>query len=121
MKNEEIAYLAGLFDGEGYVGFGKYTSGRKSQEGHTRKYSRLRAHITNTDKNILLWVKSQTGKGYVTGAGQPIERRKQIFRWYVASAGARYFLNLILPYLRIKKEKVKTVLATDGKNVKARI
>lgn len=52
----DIAYIAGLFDGEGCVSVRKWTTKKAFQ--HT-----LYVSITNTDKKVLDWIQSQYGGG----------------------------------------------------------
>ncbi|KKU79712.1 MAG: hypothetical protein UY05_C0023G0004 [Candidatus Peregrinibacteria bacterium GW2011_GWA2_47_7] len=56
MKNVDIAYIAGFFDGEGDVGIYPY---RATKNG--KYYPKLTARIHNTHQESLEWVKKRPG------------------------------------------------------------
>ena len=114
MKKLDIAYIAGLFDGEGDVGMYKYTSSKNG-----KRYLKLTPRIHNTNKNVLDWIAStfQVGKVFrdrkgIKKSGNPA--RKQCY--VTAHLQARKFLKIIYPYLQIKKEKVAESLQIDQEN-----
>lgn len=95
----EIAYVAGLFDGEGDAFLGFYRTG-------------LQARITNDDRRTLVWCCERTGLGTV------VPKKPKGNAWIVRTAQARQLLRMLLPYLRIKREKVEQVLAEEAKLVR---
>lgn len=112
------AYLGGLFDGEGHAGLGFYHMGRKDKDGKLRRYPRLTARITNTDKSILEWVKQFTGVGIISGNGNMRNySKKPCYYWITTTASARKFLHQILPWTRIKKIQIENVLEKETKLV----
>lgn len=56
-ENEKLAYLAGIIDGEGYIGIHKIHPTNKA---HSPSYS-LRLDIANTDEKLVLWLKDNFG------------------------------------------------------------
>jgi hypothetical protein len=113
MTELETAYIAGLFDGEGHVSFQypKATNGKR--------YGRIEAKITNTDKAVLDWVKSKVGFGTIHVTNRR-PRHLTCFAWQVARRQAREFLGRIRPHLRIKAQRVSAVLEQDKNEVKGR-
>lgn len=109
---EELAYIAGLFDGEGSVSF-IWNASRKNG----KKYGRLRAKITNTDLAVLRWVQHRFGgaicKKKPTGG-------KQAYDLVFSCQKARNFLQAICPYLQIKKTSVAEKVGLDKTYIKAR-
>lgn len=87
----ELAYIAGIVDGEGYIGFNKRKNGTLS----------LRITVTNTNLEILEWLESRFG-GSVQKHMQPQGNRKESYIWTVAALLACDFLKHIRKYMRIK-------------------
>jgi hypothetical protein len=101
--NETIyAYCAGLFDGEGYIDIYSATLSKASKSPSLY----LRVVISQKDGMIMNWLEDNFG-GYVRK-----ERRNEnyIYRWTIVSKSALKFLNLIYPFVLIKKEQVKLAL-----------
>lgn len=100
----ERAYLAGLFDGEGCVRLGYARNIRASE----RKTKQFWIQISNTDTAIIDYLKSTMGGTTVSmanGIG-----RKRLFAWKLHHQNAVDFLEMIVPYLRIKREKALLIL-----------
>lgn len=89
----DIAYLAGIIDGEGtiYIGFDK-----------TRGYH-LRFYVVNTDKRLIDWLKTTFGGSVYSRKSlkNPNWRRK--YEWI--NVNPEDMLPEILPFLKIKKEQ----------------
>lgn len=58
MNREELAWAAGLFDGEGYVGCNKHTK---------KKYRHLRINVGQTDTEVLCRFSDAVGLGRING------------------------------------------------------
>ena len=59
ITNEDIAYIAGLFDGEGSIYFARRKEKKKKHNGKGHRYSmsqRISMEITMTDENVIRWV-----------------------------------------------------------------
>lgn len=105
MPIEEIAYLAGIFDGEGYVGI--------SHNGIKAKYKQytLKLAITNTNLDLINWLMHRFDfyllkrKKYVNTFN-----RKQVYQCLIQGNKVIDMLNLIYPYLIIKKNKAALIL-----------
>jgi len=95
---EDLAYMAGLFDGEGYVGITPYDGKRRHL---------LRVNITNACRSVLDWIVSVYGGSiYSDGHG----KRKEVYQWCMYGADAFGFLLDISKYLRIKNSQVEVAL-----------
>lgn len=110
MQISDIAYAAGLFDGEGYVDIYSASTSKASKSPSLM----LRVIISQKDGSIMTWLE-QTFGGSVR-----MERRtgNWIFRWDIRSQAAKRFLDLILPFVKIKTEQVK--LAIEFEEVKGK-
>lgn len=108
MTEIDIAYLAGLFDGEGSVCFG-FT---KNSSQSNKKYGRLIVNIAQKDRMILDWVRESLGYGAVHWNGVSCHQYRAV------KASARKFLALIRPYVKIKGLVIDEKLALDRQYVK---
>lgn len=97
----EIAYLAGLLDGEGYISIVK-----------TGKHHAPILNITNTDLALLLWVQMRFGGAlYRVLAGKAGDRAKDCHRlqWNSTAEIAR-ILVMVQPYLVAKGKQAELVI-----------
>ncbi len=90
-----LAYIAGLFDGEGSVCIIK----TKPAKRHSAPMYSLRVDISNQDTNALYFVKNTFNVGGVN------QSRGYDYKWNTANRSAAIFLKVLLPYLIIKKDK----------------
>ena len=92
----EKAYLAGFFDGEGWVGI--YVHGRYNSP-------ELRVSISQKDVEILHWIQDRYN-GNVA-----LHRSNGIPLWQATTHVAYKFLTDIRPYLRFKAAKADECIA----------
>lgn len=104
MIGTEVAYLAGLIDGEGCVYIGR--------RARTGLYHSCLT-ITMTDKNVLEWVKDVTGVGSVLSK-KMAKRFKPAWTWQVWSDEAAKLLIKLLPYLQVKQTHANNLIAFQG-------
>lgn len=98
----EKAYLAGIFDGEGCVGYYKRIGSRN-------KYSYVSmVLITQSDFRLMLWLESKIGFGNVTTRAG---KKHFEYHWQVNKKSAVVeFLEAIAPYLILKGEQARVLL-----------
>jgi hypothetical protein len=111
MSDTQAAWLAGFFDGEG--GIYSYQAGRNKQ------YKSWNLAIYNTNLASLKACVRITGCGTINRKPDR-PRCKPTWRWQIASQrNLVSVLTQILPYLVIKRAKVKAYLKTwkDVRNV----
>lgn len=92
ITNEQAAYLAGLIDGEGYVG------ARVAKDG----YVQAGLVVINTNRSVLDWACSITGIGVVKPK-KKVPNRKQVWRWIVGPQPASELLRRVRGYSQIKR------------------
>src|SRR6266446_750988 len=99
-----LAYIAGLIDGEGTVCIFNSTGKTK---GIVYPRGRPILAITNTHRGVLDWVKSQVGGAavYVKRARNDSGRYKPCYAWSTGWQHAKAILIACLPYLIIKREQ----------------
>lgn len=100
LTETDKAYLAGLFDGEGTLGYYHYRGNRHE----------VMVAITNTDMRVHTWLLDKVGCGTIRPVSQC--RNKHIaFHWRISNRSrVQALLEAILPYLIIKKEQVSCLL-----------
>ena len=107
----DIAYIAGLFDGEGNVSYKKYPKKRKGTKKDYMTWN-IRLEISMTDKNIIELVHETLMVGTVhekpPGKGQ-IGRKMQ-YRWRCSHRDALHVCKLLWPYVIIKLHKIEQII-----------
>jgi hypothetical protein len=107
----DIAYIAGLFDGEGNVSYKKYPKKRK---GTKKKYMawNIQLEISMTDKNIIELIHETLMVGTVhekpPGKGQ-IGKKMQ-YRWRCSHRDALHVCKLLWPYAIVKLHKIEQII-----------
>lgn len=94
------SYIAGLFDGEGYVGVTSWQKGRSYM---------LRCTISNNDLPLLEMVQKECG-GKINAKSNTDLKQSNQFHLVWHSENTKIFLRSILPYLISKKEQVELAL-----------
>jgi len=103
MTKEEIAYIAGIIDGEGCISLA-------SRCDSSYRYVTPTVQVSNTHLSLLDWLKELFG-GTVDVRKDNRPNRKQCNTWRVAGNKARFVIKLILPYLRIKKDQANIAMS----------
>jgi hypothetical protein len=100
LSTETLAYVAGLFDGEGSIVIA-CSPGRTKQSNPSYW---LQVSITNTDKQLIEWLHATFGGHIADGSHAPSRvKQRPCWAWRTTSKQAQSFLQKILPYLRTKK------------------
>ena len=119
MKESEISYIAGLFDGEGSI---HYKRGPEKKKKHKDKPGyrmsnsmRISMEVTMTDPMVIHWLKETLKTGTVTkkprkGLRKDGTKYLMQYRWRCTFRDAYYVCCLIYPYTITKFEKVKQIL-----------
>lgn len=110
MTEPEIAWLAGLFDGEGHISV-------RTKLSHRAYGSKLQ--ITNTCLPLLERVIAVTGIGYITE--RPLEhepRRKRTWDWHTTGINAVLILVAIRPWLIAKTAAADEVIRYGEKRLR---
>jgi len=112
MKNTEKAYLAGIIDGEGWIGV------KDPGKGHGRKM--LQLEVQSCDFDLIEWLHEKLG-GYVID--RPVTgNRKPSKCWRASGSTARQALLWARPYIVMKRrqETIDEALKLDFKVYKPR-
>ena len=100
MRKTDLAYAAGIIDGEGSIGI------------YRQPTYLTWITVRNTNEWICQWLRFAFG-GYVyTHTYKPPHLKwKDSWQWRITGSDAADFLRLILPYLRLKKPQAELAIA----------
>ena len=100
----ELAYIAGLFDGEGNI---CRQGARKSH--YTRNISVV---IGMTNPNVLLWIQSKIENSRFYTYAEPKGKHLQVYRWALNKhEDVVDFLEALSPYLIVKHDQAKAAIS----------
>lgn len=91
IKDTDLAWAAGFFDGEGYV-----TIGRRNHKGYIGHY--LRVGVNHVAPEPIVKLHELFG-GKVEYTDKVVGNRKPRYRWILNTRAANEFLTTIKPYL----------------------
>ena len=119
MKESDIAYIAGLFDGEGSIHYKRAPEKKKKHRGkpgyRVSNSWRINMEVTMTDSLVINWLRETLKVGTVTKKPRKGLRKNGTkylmqYRWRCTFRDAYYVCCLIYPYSITKLEKVKQIL-----------
>lgn len=104
----EIAYLAGIVDGEGSLVMGNYSCNKKTGVPHYH----TSLEINNTGKELIDWLHKIFGGAVIAYTAKQHAKncRLQVFRWIANGDRLTHLCELILPYVTIKRRQVEIML-----------
>ena len=108
----EIAYIAGLFDGEGCVTCKQRKTKRKDRKNKIYNQWYIRCEITMTDKAAIEWLHETLGFGWSREKKyhkRPKHYKRQ-WRWCCGYRDALKFAKLMWPYTQIKLHKLEQII-----------
>lgn len=103
MKRTDLAYTAGIMDGEGSIGITRNKS-KSCKRGYALE---LLVQVTSSDEWLCQWLKFGFGGGLghsINSAGNPM------WHWSLGARKAAEFLRLILPYLNLKRPQAELAI-----------
>ena len=110
MNTNDIAYIAGLFDGEGCVSYKQYNRQRK----HNKKpYPtwQIRVEIAMTDKAVIEWLHETLGFGWSAEKKYHTKPKyKRQWRWCCGYRDALIFAKLLWPFAQVKLHKLEQII-----------
>ena len=122
VSENNIAYIAGLFDGEGSIYFARRKEKKKKHKGDGYRYSmsqRISMEITMTDESVIRWVHDVLGCGTVVKKPRKGLRKDGTkylvqWKWRCTFRDAYYVCCLIWPWSHTKLEKVRQIIDHYG-------
>ena len=118
ISQSDIAYIAGLFDGEGSIYFARRIEKKKKHKGkgyRTSMSHRISMEITMTDESVIRWVHEVLGVGTVVRKPRKGRRKDGTkylmqYKWRCTFRQAYYVCCLIWPYAHTKLPKINQIL-----------
>jgi hypothetical protein len=118
ISQSDIAYIAGLFDGEGSIYFAKRIEKKKKHKGRgyrTSMSQRISMEITMTDESVVRWVHEVLNVGTVNKKPRKGRRKDGTkylmqWKWRCTFRQAYYVCCLIWPYAHTKLPKINQIL-----------
>ena len=105
LREADIGYMAGLFDGEGSITYNKYKEKKKTG---TYDCWRIVMEMSMTDKSVLVWFHEMLGCG--TLRKKPRPGHKMQWRWRCSFRDAYYVARLFWPYSHTKLDKINKII-----------
>jgi hypothetical protein len=118
ITNEQAAYIAGLFDGEGSIYFAKRPEKKKKHKGRGYRVSisqRISMEVTMTDQSVIRWVHEVLGCGTVVkkprkGLRKDGTKYLMQYKWRCTFRDAFYVCCLLWPHAHTKLPKIQQIL-----------
>jgi hypothetical protein len=104
----QLAYLAGIIDGEGSIYIGNFSSNPKTGN----PYYQTNMEVTNTEEALINWlINNFGGRNYTyTEKQTPKNSRRTVYRWIISGDDLTELCHLLLPYLIIKKRQCEIMI-----------
>ena len=115
----DIAYIAGLFDGEGSINIRRAMEKKKKHKGkpgyRLSNSMRISMEITMTDKSVLIWVHEVLGVGtlrpkIVKGLRKDGTPYLKQYKWRCTFRDAYHVCCLLWPFAHTKLPKIQEVI-----------
>ena len=118
ITNEQAAYIAGLFDGEGSIYFAKRPEKKKKHKGpgyRTSISQRISMEITMTDQSVLKWVHEVLGVGTLNKKPRKGFRKDGTkflmqYKWRCTFRDAFYVCCILWPHAHTKLPKIQQII-----------
>ena len=104
----QLAYLAGIVDGEGSIYIGNFSCNPKNGT----PYYQTNMEVTNTDGGLIDWLMENIGgrRTLYTAKQLPKNSRREVHRWMVSGEDLTNICHQMLPFLVIKKRQCEIMI-----------
>ena len=117
-SSTDIAYIAGLFDGEGSIYYARRPEKKKKHTGkgyRTTVSQRISMEITMTDESVIRWVHEvlvcgTENKKPRKGLRKDGTKYLMQYKWRCTFRDAYYVCVLLFPYAHTKLEKIQKII-----------
>ena len=118
ISSEDIAYIAGLFDGEGSIYYARRIEKKKKHKGKGYRESmsqRISMEVTMTDESVIRWLHEVLKVGTVVkkprkGLRKDGTKYLMQYKWRCTFRDAYYVCCLLFPYAHTKLEKIQKII-----------
>ena len=114
ISDTDIAFIAGLFDGEGCITYKQYMRKRTHQKKAYPTWS-IRMEMAMTDQSVLRWVHEVLGVGTLNkkprkGLRKDGTKYLMQYKWRCTFRDAYKICRLIWPWSKTKLHKVEQII-----------
>jgi hypothetical protein len=104
----QVAYLAGIIDGEGSIYIGCYSHNPKTGTPHYQ----TKIEVSNTSEPLVDWLIAnfEGNKTMYTAKQLAKNSRRAVYRWTIWSDRVAHLCEIMLPYLVIKKREAEIMI-----------
>ena len=112
MEPNDIAYMAGLFDGEGHVEYKKRLVKEKKGKNKAYRTWSIRCEMSMTDRGVMEWFHETIGFGTLNKreAKKSWTGKKPQWRWRCSYRDALKFAKLMWPYTQVKLHPLEQII-----------
>ena len=108
VRESDIIYIAGLFDGEGSIQYKQYMRKKPHNKKPYPNWS-IRMEIAMTDREVIQWVAETLDCG-TWGERKVQKGRKRQWRWRCGFRDAFFVAKLLWPYAKVKLHKIEQII-----------
>ena len=109
VTTEDLAYMAGVIDSDGYIGIVKQSETRRK---HTTEYFRTVITVSQVQLEAIELLRERLGGSFGITQRQKGSNWKSLYRWGVYNKkDTKRILEMLLPYLKIKRKQAEMVIA----------
>jgi len=110
MREVDLAYIAGLIDGEAYIGIKKSTyHSRVLKDGINPEYHE-RIQIRMTNEKAIKFIQELLGGNYYKEKCASLKSGKFLYCYQASDRKAANILKKLLPFLKVKRKETELVL-----------
>ena len=108
----DVAYMAGLFDGEGHVEYKKRLVKQKKEKNKAYKTWSIRCEMSMTDRGVMEWFHETLNFGTLNKreAKKSWTGKKPQWRWRCSYRDALKFAKLMWPYAQVKLHPLEQII-----------
>ena len=108
VRESDIIYIAGLFDGEGSIQYKQYMRKKPHNKKPYPNWS-IRMEIAMTDKEVIQWVAETLDCG-TWGERKVQKGRMREWRWRCGFRDGFFVAKLLWPYAKVKLHKIEQII-----------
>lgn len=104
----ERAYMAGIMDGEGYIGLAQHGRGG----GKSMRIGRitLNVRVVNTNRDMMEWIATRWPSALNYQSSDPSSNRKARWVWSLNANNALHFLDEVYPFMVARRPQAKVAI-----------
>ena len=110
MNVTDMAYIAGLFDGEGCVTCKQKPTKRKDRGGKVYNQWYIRCEIALPDKDVITGIHETLGFGWSNEKINKGTPKKRWWRWACGHRDALTFAKLMWPYTQVQLHQLESII-----------